>query len=122
MFSNKCHIMLYVPDVEAEKNFWQAAGFSILSEGELMDSKTFDMAISPEATTIFSVMDLNTIRQISPEVADNQPSILFHSNDLESLHQTIEKIAPVCNPITDLPFKHFNFASPSGQYYAVAQA
>lgn len=122
MFSDNCHIMLYVTDVDAEKTFWQAIGFTILSEGNLMGSKTFDMATSPEAKTLFSVMDLETIRQLSPEVADHQPSLLFYSDDLEKLYTTIKNLTPQCQPITDNPFKHFTFASPSGHHYAVAQS
>ena len=122
MFSKKTAIMLYVSDVAAEKAFWSAIGFTILSEGQLMNSETFDMTPSADATSVFTVMDKETIRQISPEVVDHQPSLLFETEELEKLHDLVQAFAPVCNPISDVPFKHFNFASPSGHYYAVKEA
>ncbi|WP_415669204.1 hypothetical protein [Streptococcus hyovaginalis] len=36
-------LMLYVDDVVAEKAFWQAAGFIIVSESQVTDFETFDM-------------------------------------------------------------------------------
>lgn len=121
MFNKKLNIMLYVKDVAAERDFWKAVGFTILEEKELMGSLSVDMAITADADTIFTLYDKETIRQMSPEVADNQPSILFQTSDLAALHEKVATHAPVCNPISDVPFRHFNFATPSGEYYAVTE-
>ncbi|MBF0845219.1 glyoxalase, partial [Streptococcus danieliae] len=43
MFRKDFGLMLYVADVAAEKVFWSAAGFVIISESEMMGFDTFDM-------------------------------------------------------------------------------
>lgn len=120
MFTQDVNVMLYVDDTKAEKAFWEAVGFSILREEEVMGYLTFDMKSSPESTLTMTVFDRAFILQVSPEVVDNQPSVLFKATNIEELHAKVKEHALVCNDITDVPFKNFNFASPSGQYYAVA--
>lgn len=119
MFNSQLHVMLYVADVPAEKAFWEAVGFTIIKEEEMAGYLTFDMIPAADSTLTFTVFDKAFIQEVSPEVADHQPSILFQSSDLEGLHAKVKAHAPVCNDISEAPFKHFNFASPSGQYYAV---
>ncbi len=114
-------IMLYVDDVQAEKEFWAAAGFLIQNESEIMGYATFDMKSHKESTCTFTVYDKQFIRENSPEVVDMQPSILFDCENLESLHEKISKATKIVNPITDVPFRHFNFATPNGCYYAVRE-
>lgn len=121
MFKNQLNIMLYVADVPAEKDFWQAIGFSITGEQEMAGYPSFDMTSGPDSPLTFSVLSKDFVKAFSPEVADHQPSILFQTDDLEGLHAKVKAHAPVCNDIVDVPFKHFNFASPSGEYYAVQE-
>ena len=111
--------MLYVDDVAAEKAFWSAAGFVILSESEMMGFETFDMKPHADSTTSFTVYAKEFIRQVSPEVIDMQPSILFETEDIEWLQARIAGLTATCSPGNAEPFPNFNFASPSGQYYAV---
>ena len=70
--------MLYVDDVAAEKAFWSAAGFVILSESEMMGFETFDMKPHADSSTTFTVYAKEFIRQVSPEVIDMQPSPLWN--------------------------------------------
>lgn len=119
MFTTQVNVMLYVADVLAEKAFWEAVGFTITKEEELGGYPTFDMVPTADSTLTFTVFDKTFIQAVSPEVADNQPSVLFQTSDIEGLHAKVKAHAPVCNDISDVPFKNFNFASPSGQYYAV---
>lgn len=43
LFTKNVQVMLYVKDVHAEKDFWRAAGFRIVSDGEVMGYPTFTM-------------------------------------------------------------------------------
>ena len=119
MFSKNLGVMLYVDDVAAEKSFWSAAGFTILSESEMMGFETFDMKSHADSTATFTVYAKEFIRQVSPQVIDMQPSILFETEDIEGLQARIAGLTDTCSPVNVEPFPNFNFASPSGQYYAV---
>lgn len=121
MFNNDTSVMLYVQDTQAEKNFWEAIGFSIIREEEIMGHLSFDMKPSPTADLTLTVFNLDFIRQVSPEVANNQPSILFKTEDIDRLHQKVSAVTETTSPIQEQPFRNFNFASPSGHYYAVAE-
>lgn len=119
MISKNMGVMLYVEDVAAEKDFWQAIGFVIVAESEMMGFDTFDMKPHADSTTTITVFAKEFIRQVSPEVIDLQPSILFESDDIEALHAKVVAQTDTASAINEQPFKNFNFASPSGQYYAV---
>ncbi|WP_303978622.1 glyoxalase [Streptococcus danieliae] len=119
MFRKDFGLMLYVADVAAEKVFWSAAGFVIISESEMMGFDTFDMKPHADSTVTITVFAKEFIQQVSPEVADNVPSILFEVDEIEALHENISALTDTCSPVTEMPFKIFNFASPSGLYFAV---
>lgn len=118
-FAKEMGLMLYVDDVAAEKAFWSAAGFEIVSEDEMMGFETFDMKSHPEATTLITVFAKEFIRQVSPEVIDHVPSVLFETADIVKLQETIAGLTDTCSPVNQEPFPNFNFASPSGLYFAV---
>ena len=119
MFSKNLGVMLYVNDVAAEKVFWEAVGFDIVAESEVMGFETFDMKSHADSTATFTVYAKEFIRQVSPQVIDMQPSILFETEDIEGLQARIAGLTDTCSPVNAEPFPNFNFASPSGQYYAV---
>lgn len=119
MFTKELGLMLYVDDVVAEKAFWQAAGFIIVSESQVMDFETFDMKNHEQATATITVYDKAFIKQVSPEVVDHIPSLLFESDAIEKLHEHISGLTDTCSPLNQEPFLNFNFASPSGLYFAV---
>ena len=119
MFSKNLGVMLYVNDVAAEKVFWEAVGFDIVAESEVMGFETFDMKSHADSTATFTVYAKEFIRQVSPQVIDMQPSILFETEDIEGLQARIAGLTDTCSPVNVEPFPNFNIASPSGQYYAV---
>ncbi len=119
MFAKELGLMLYVDDVAAEKALWQAAGFIIVSESQVMDFETFDMKNHEQATATITVYDKAFIRQVSPEVVDHIPSLLFESDAIEKLHERILGLTDTCSPLNQKPFLNSNFASPSGLYFAV---
>lgn len=119
MLSKNVGVMLYVDDVAAERAFWSAIGFEIVAESEMMGFETFDMKPSLDSSVTLTVFARDFIRQVSPEVVDNQPSLLFESEDIEALHARVVAVTDTASDIHLEPFKNFNFASPSGQYFAV---
>lgn len=119
MFSKQVGVMLYVDDVLQEKSFWQAVGFHILSSSQIMGYDTFEMVSQEDSTIIFTVFDKLFIKKVSPEVLHNVPSILFHTPNIEQLHERIRQQTSTVSALSEQPFKHFNFSSPSGIYFAV---
>lgn len=119
MFSAKAGVMLYVEDVAKEKEFWSAIGFEIVSEMEMMGYASFEMKPSKDSNLTLTVFAKEFIRQVSPEVADHVPSILFESADLAALHAKVTAVTDTASPIQQEPFPNFNFACPSGLYFAV---
>ena len=119
MFSKQLGLMLYVDDVAAERDFWQAVGFEILDYRQEMGFDNFDMKPAPDSNLTITVYDKVFIQQVSPEVASNVPSILFETDDIDQLQKRIASLTDTCSPVSDVPFKNFHFASPSGIYFAV---
>ncbi len=73
----------------------------------------------PEATTTITVYANEFIRQVSPEVTDMKPSVLFETDDIHGLQERISGLTDTCSPVNTEPFPNFNFASPSGHYFAI---
>ncbi|MFS9252021.1 glyoxalase [Streptococcus infantis] len=119
MFSQNTGIMLYVDDVAAERDFWSAIGFEVFNQSEIMGFETFEMKPHTDSTLNFTVYAKDFIRQVSPEVVDMKPSLLFESADLHSLHERLAAVIDTTSPISTQPFPNFNFANPSGHYFAV---
>ncbi len=119
MFAKDFAIMLYVDDVSAEKKFWEALGFVILRESKVMEYDSFDMKPHKDSSCMFTVYDKAFIRQVSPEVIDMKPSILFESADIVKLQERAAKLTDTASPLLQEPFLNFHFASPGGQYFAV---
>lgn len=119
MFTKELGLQLYVDDVAAEKNFWQAAGFVVDASQEMMGYESFTMRPHPDSTTLMTVYAKDFIRQVSPEVVDLVPSILFDSDDIVALQERIAGLTDTTSPVHAEPFPNFHFASPSGYYFAV---
>ena len=119
MFTETIGIMLYVDDVLAEKDFWSAIGFTIQNEQDMMGFPSFEMKSHPESNTVFTVYAKDFIKKVSPEVLNNVPSVLFESNDIEALQAKVAAVTDTASPLQEQPFPNFNFACPSGIYFAV---
>ena len=119
MFSKNTGIMLYVDDVAAERDFCSAIGFEVFNQSEIMGFETFEMKPHTDSTLNFTVYAKDFIRQVSPEVVDMKPSLLFESADLHGLHKRLATVTDTTSSINTQPFPNFNFANPSGHYFAV---
>lgn len=123
MFSQNLNLMLYVTDVAVEKNFWKAIGFTITSEEKIMDYDTFQMKSHPQSSLTISVFSKAFIQEMSPEVETHEPSLLLETSQLDQLHHHISSVSDyTVNAIADVPFRHFNFETPSGLFIAVKEA
>ncbi|MBM7643442.1 glyoxalase [Streptococcus loxodontisalivarius] len=119
MFSKNTGIMLYVEDVAAERDFWQAIGFEIFNDAEMMGFATFDMKPHADSSLTFTVYANDFIRQVSPDVIDMKPSVLFETDDIEALQARVAAVTDTASQVNQEPFPNFNFANPSGHYFAV---
>ena len=119
MFSQNTGIMHYVDDVAMERDFWSAIGFEVFNQSEIMGFETFEMKPHTDSTLTFTVYAKDFIRQVSPEVVDMKPSLLFESANLHALHERLAAVTDTTSPINTQPFPNFNFANSSGHYFAV---
>lgn len=118
-FSKDMGLQLYVEDVAKEKEFYEAAGFEIIEVAEMMGYEYVTMKTCAESSVLFTIFGKEFIRQVSPEVIDMVPSILFETDDIEALHARISKISPNCSELAVEPFPNFNFGTPGGMHFAV---
>ncbi|PCS00226.1 hypothetical protein RT41_GL001537 [Lactococcus fujiensis JCM 16395] len=114
---------LYVEDVKAEAEFFKAIGFFEVSRQKVGESDTFIMAPTRKGNARLQIWDIEFIRQMSPEVADDKPSILFTVTDgLEALHEKVAAQGLMTSPISKMGENlTFNFQTPSGSYFAFMQ-
>ena len=119
MFAKAVGIMLYVDNVAEEKLFWSAIGFNVFNESEIMGFETFDMKPDKDSSVTFTVYAKEFIRQVSPEVIDMKPSILFETTDIVALQEKVASVTDTTSSVNNEPFPNFNFANPTGDYFAV---
>ena len=119
MFNKETNVMLYVDNVAAEKAFWSAIGFHIFNETELMGYDSFEMKPHLESNLTFTIYAKDFIATVSPEVLEMKPSVLFETSDIDALQAKVAAVTDTASQVNQVPFPHFNFANPSGHYFAV---
>lgn len=115
-------IMLYTDDIELERAFWEAIGFVIEKDTEVLGYPSFDMKVNPYSNCGFTVYPMEFIRTYSPDLAVNQPNLLFTSSDIVALYERVAQYTDAISELNTLPYKNFNFMAPSGQFYTVREA
>lgn len=120
--NNDVEVMLYVKDVAKEVEFWQTLGFVERSRQDMGDNTMMvQVAPSEEATFALNLFDIEFIKVHSPEVANNVPSIMFYSDDIEGLYAKAQAAGIETGELVQLGWqKVFNFANPDGLYFAVS--
>lgn len=96
-----------------------AIGFEIVNQSEIMGFETFEMEPYVDSTLTFTVYAEDFIRHVSPDVLDMKPSVLFEAANIQVLHEKVAAVTDTVSPIQTEPFPNFNFANPSGHYFAV---
>ncbi len=117
---NQITTMLYVNDVKEAANFWQQ-GFN-LSTIETIDLPDgfFSFKLSVLDQLSLQLFDKKFIQKYSPEVATNNPSLLFSTNNIEELHHSLLKVSPFVSEISgEIGFRQFNFSDNENNYFAV---
>lgn len=119
--NNDVEVMLYVTDVEREAKFWQSVGFVERDRQDMGTTEMVQMAPSEDGAFAFNIFDLAFIKENSPEVADNVPSVMLYSDDIETLYEKMQSLGIETGELVEMGLqKVFNFANPDGLYFGVS--
>ena len=116
---NKTRIMLYVTDVDRVVKFWRETfDLPLVAINELADGSQ-NVVLQMNAGTELSFFSRAFIKTHSPEVLDNVPSLMFFSENFETLHEQLAGATPIVDDNGQLAF---GFPDPEGTYFAVGKA
>ena len=121
----KLKVMVYVEDPRGVADFWiNKIGFT---EESINKNETGILAVevSPKNLSGASIIlfDRNIVKSISPELSLGTPSILFMSDDIEEMRDTLMENRVVVGELTDRGGSlSFNFPDIEGNYFAVQQS
>ena len=119
--NNDVEVMLYVTDVDREAKFWQSVGFVERDRQDMGATEMVQMAPSEDGAFAFNIFDLAFIKENSPEVADNVPSVMLYSDDIETLYEKMQSLGIETGELVEMGLqKVFNFANPDGLYFGVS--
>lgn len=124
MIENLAGVMLYVDDQEQSVEFWRdSLGFTVVSEEELPEGfKAVEIAPYADAETRITIFDKAFIKKHSPELSLDTPSLMFKTDDIESLHEEMKNKRITVGEMTDMGGgKVFNFADREENYFAVME-
>lgn len=114
-------VMLYVKNVEETATFWETyLDFTRQAEIDLGPSTSIILGNhQPFAIQLF---DIEFIKQVSPEVSLETPSLMFQVADLEAVQQKLKASGTFVNEISQHGNQlSFNFADNEGRYFACCQ-
>ncbi|GAK47084.1 hypothetical protein LOSG293_020220 [Secundilactobacillus oryzae JCM 18671] len=96
-------------------------GFEIVSDVKMVDgSKNVDIQVNEGMR--LSLFSRDFIKQYSPEVLDNEPSLLFTVTNFEELHQKLANQGiKVGDIVPNGPHRAFNFPDNEGRYYGISE-
>lgn len=118
---NQLTVMLYVKNVEETATFWETyLGFS---QTELDLGPSTSIILSNDKNFSLQLFDREFIKQVSPEVSLETPSLMLHVDDLAAVHQRLKTGPTFVNDISQHGDSlSFNFADNEGRYFACCQA
>ncbi|MDR0483265.1 MAG: hypothetical protein LBH13_08990 [Cellulomonadaceae bacterium] len=120
--------MMYVSNPAECVAFWIAAGAEELARQTIpfgnTATETVQLAFPGNPGAVLQFWDVEFIRAASPEVADSRPSLLLCVESLTELHAFHARIATLTDTASPVheEMGMFNFADPSGTYFAVQVA
>ena len=119
MFQSELAIMLYVENIDDALKFWQAIGFV----GQKIDDNAATIKPATDSQVTLNLYAKAFIREVSPEVVDNIPSLMFQANDFDVLHTKVTEVSDAIGQIVVVPGlgRVFNFADPDGHIIAFAE-
>lgn len=89
---NGMTLMLYVKNVNRATNFWTEIGFDAFAHIPLGNSESVVLSNDDFGNVTLQLYDVDYIRETSPEVLDNKPTILFSTDDIVEAHNVISKV------------------------------
>ncbi len=115
--------MLYVNDQDGAVKFWtEKAGFSLIAEENNGPMRWIEIAPTKEAQTSIVLHNKEIIAQMQPELNLQTPSLLFFSEDLDSLYTQFTEQNITVGELVNLPNgRVFNFADDEGNYFAIME-
>ncbi len=120
MFSNILQLMLYVSDVETASRFWQSLGFLEVSRQDMEGTTIVELALNETSGVHFVLYDREFFIEHSPGVVTSTPSIMFTTEDIDTLYQNVLSTEVEVGDLIQLENQLvFNFADPDGNYFAV---
>ncbi|APX71353.1 hypothetical protein M5C72_11390 [Companilactobacillus allii] len=116
----KLEVMLYVRNVDLIARFFEdALGATLIKETEMIDTST-EIKLSVLDQVNINLYDVEFIREYSPMVSLEMPSLMFLTNDIREVHDRIEMFA---NTISEISTQGdqlvFNFSDPEDHHFAV---
>jgi lactoylglutathione lyase len=118
MVFNMC-VNLYVKDVEEEVKFFKSIGFLEIERHKMENSDSVVIAPLTDGNAFLQIWDIEFIKKVSPEVANDKASLLFTVNNIEEMHEKLKNLTDTTGDLMEANGKKaFNFQSPSGNYYA----
>ena len=117
-------VMIYVNNQDEAVKFWtEKVGFTIISEednGEGM--RWIEIAPQKNSQTTIVLHNKEVIAKMATGINLGTPSLLFFTEDIESLHVKLSNNNVHIGEIMNMPLgKTFNFADNEQNYFAVAE-
>ncbi|RZI49458.1 VOC family protein [Lactococcus kimchii] len=110
---------LYVQNVKTEGEFFKTIGFVEMARQKNGETETLIFAPTAAGNARLQIWDIEFIRQVSPEVAEQKPSILFEVSDIQDWHEKVVAQGGFTSDLQEMGGKlTFNFQSPNGLYFA----
>ncbi|MGG3448520.1 VOC family protein [Domibacillus aminovorans] len=124
MINKVGQIMLYVNNQDESLKFWsEKVGFSIVSEEDNGQGLRW-IEIAPTKATETSIILHNKklIAKMQPELNLNTPSLMFFSENLDSLYKDFSEKNITVGKIVSVPSgRVFNFADNEGNYFSIME-
>lgn len=114
----KTRIMLYVSDVETLTKFWEQTLNATLVNTIPLPKNHFANVLAVDESTELALFSNAFVQEFSPEVADNQPSLMFFVKDLDAAHARIQGATPISD---DAGTRAFDFPDPDGHYFVMGE-
>lgn len=124
MISKVGQIMLYVNNQDEAVAFWtEKVGFHVISEennGQGM--RWIEIAPKRGAETSIILHNKEFVAKMAPELNLDTPSLMFFTEDLETLHSELSNKNIKVGAIVNMPSgRVFNFADHEENYFAVME-
>lgn len=118
------NVMVYVKNPREAANFWiENVDFSEVNVVEF-DGKMIGVEIAPYANSEANItlFDKEWVRENSPVVNLEAPSLLFETHDIKSMHKKMAENGVAVSDVMNVAgMVTFNFPDPDGNYFAVKE-